>query len=151
MRIRTLLVIVAILLVAAFVALNLGAFATPASLNLLVTSIEAPPAFIMLAVLVLGAVAGAAYMALWQAQTLFESRRHAKELQAQRELAEKAEASRLTELRSAMTKEFGHLSQRITDAQESLRTEIQEQTNSLAAMLGELDDRPGGIGRNHRA
>ena len=100
MRIRTLLVVIALLLVAAFMALNWGAFATPASLNLLATTIEAPPALIMAAMLALVVLAGAVYMALWQSRILLESRRHAKELQAQRELADQAEASRFTALQN---------------------------------------------------
>jgi uncharacterized protein HemX len=143
MRMRTLLVIVAIFLLAVFVALNLSAFTTPASLNLLVTTVDAPPALIMLVVLALGALAGAIYMAFWQGQILVESRRHAKELQAQRQLADQAEASRFTELRTAMTEQSDRLAERIAGVQESLRKEIHEQANSLAAMIGELGDRPG--------
>lgn len=143
MRVRTLLVIVAMFLLAAFVALNLSAFTTPVSLNLLVTTVDAPPALIMLVILALGALAGAVYMALWQGQILVESRRHAKELQAQRQLADQAEASRFTELRTAMTEQSDRLAERIAGAQELLRKEIHEQANSLAAMIGELGDRPG--------
>jgi uncharacterized integral membrane protein len=141
MRIRTLLVVIALLLVAAFMALNWGAFATPASLNLLATTIEAPPALIMAAVLALVVLAGAVYMALWQSRILLESRRHAKELQAQRELADQAEASRLTELRATMVEQSERLTQRLTSVQEALQSEIRDQANSLAAMLGELGDR----------
>ncbi len=145
MRVRTLLVIVATLLLAAFVALNMSAFATPASLNLLVTTVEAPPALIMLVLLALGALVGAVYMALWQAQILVESRRHAKELHSQRQLADQAEASRFTELRAAMAEQSDRLAERIASSQELLRTELREQANSLAAMLGELGDRSGTV------
>jgi uncharacterized integral membrane protein len=133
MRIRTLLVVIALLLVAAFMALNWGAFATPASLNLLATTIEAPPALIMAAVLGLVVLAGAVYMALWQSRILLESRRHAKELQAQRELADQAEASRFTELRATMVEQSERLTQRLTSVQEALQSEIRDQVNSLAA------------------
>lgn len=141
MRIRTLLVIVAIFLLAVFVALNLSAFTVSAPLNLLVTSVEAPPALVMLVILALGGLAGAVYMALWQAQILAESRRHAKELHAQRQLADQAEASRITDLRTAMTEQSARLAERMTGTQEALRREIHEQASSLAAMIGELGDR----------
>ncbi len=143
MRIRTLLVIVAIFLLAAFVALNFNAFTASAPLNLLVTTVEAPPALIMLVILALGGLAAAVYMALWQAQILVESRRHAKELQAQRQLADQAEASRITDLRSAITEQSARLAERLNVTQEALRREIHEQASSLAAMIGELGDRPG--------
>ncbi|HEY4956368.1 MAG TPA: LapA family protein [Caldimonas sp.] len=141
MRIRTVIVVFAILLVATFVALNWNAFTTPASLNLLVTSVEAPPALIMLALFALGVLAGAVYMAFWQAQILRESRRHAKELQAQRQLADSAEASRFTELRAALADEMARLGERLSAAQDAMRGEIREQADSLAAMIGEIDDR----------
>lgn len=143
MRIRTLLVIVAILLLAVFVALNFSAFTVSAPLNLLVTTVEAPPALVMLVILALGGLAGAVYMALWQAQILVESRRHAKELHAQRQLADQAEASRITDLRTAMTEQSARLAERMTGTQEALRREIHEQVSSLAAMIGELGDRSG--------
>jgi uncharacterized integral membrane protein len=149
MRIRTLLVIVAVVLLAGFVALNWSAFRTPASLNLLVTTVEAPPALIMLMILALGALAGAIYMALWQAQILVESRRHAKELHAQRQLADQAEASRFTELRTALSEQSDRLAERMASGQESLRTEIHEQANSLAAMIGELGNRSGKVAKVH--
>lgn len=147
MRIRTLLVVVAILLLAAFVALNFNAFTAPAPLNLMVTTVEAPPALIMLVILALGGLVGAVYMAVWQAQILVESRRHAKELQAQRQLADQAEASRLTDLRTAMTEQSTRLAERLAGTQEALRKEIHEQSSSLAAMIGELGERSGAAAR----
>lgn len=138
MRIRTLLVIVCVLLLAGFVALNWGAFTTPASLNLLATNVEAPPALIMLAILGVVALAGAVYMALWQGRMLMELRRHTKELQTQRQLADQAEASRFTELQAAMVAQTDRFAERMTTANEALRSEIREQANSLAAMIGEL-------------
>lgn len=86
-------------------------------------------------------LAGAVYMALWQGTILAESRRHAKELQAQRELAEQAEASRFTDLRTTLLAETARLAEHITAANEVLRTEIRDNANSLAATLGEMDDR----------
>ena len=144
MRLRTLLVVLAVLLVAAFVALNWPAFVTPMPLNLLFTTVEAPPALIMLALLALALLAGAIYMAVWQSEILRESRRNAKELQAQRQLAEQAEASRVTELRSVVLAQTDRLDERLQALQELLRTEIRDNAGSIAAMVGELGDRRGG-------
>ncbi len=141
MRARTMLVVIAVLLVAAFVAANWSAFLAPTALSLLVTSFEAPLGLVMLAVLVVAALAAAVYMALWQGTILAESRRHAKELQAQRLLAEQAEASRFTELRGAFQEEMARLAERMSAAHEALHTEIRDNANSLAATLGEMDDR----------
>ena len=141
MRVRVLLVVIALLLVAAFVAVNWPAFMTPATLSLLVTTVEAPPALVMLAILALAMLASVVYMALWQSEILLESRRHAKDLQAQRLLADQAEASRFTELRAVMLERMERLSERLADTQETLRTEIRDNAGSLAAMIGEIDDR----------
>ena len=66
----------------------------------------------------------------WQGTLLQEFRRQAKELQAQRLLAESAEASRFTELGALVREEIA-----------KLRTELEETEHSIAATLGEMDDR----------
>lgn len=141
MRVRTLLVVLVVLLLAAFAAVNWSAFIAPTRLSLVVTSFDAPIGLVMLALLVLLVLAFAVHMALWQGAILLESRRHAKELQAQRALADQAEASRLTELRSLVHDEIGRLADRIAKSQDDLRTEIRDNANSLAATIAEIDDR----------
>ena len=66
----------------------------------------------------------------WQGTLLAEFRRQAKELQAQRLLAESAEASRFTELGALIREENA-----------KLLTELQETEHSIAATIGEMDDR----------
>jgi uncharacterized integral membrane protein len=129
-RFRSLLVLVASGLAALIVALNWRIFAGPAKLNLLLTSAEVPVGLVMLllfavALLVLWTLVGG-----WQGTLLMEFRRQAKELQAQRLLAESAEASRFTELGALIREEIA-----------SLRTELQHTEHSIAATLGEMDDR----------
>ena len=82
-----------------------------------------------------------AYMAYWQGTVLMDTRRHTKELQAQRTLADEAEASRFTELRSLLHAELDRLASRVEQTQAGLRTEIRDSANSLSAMIGEIDDR----------
>lgn len=80
-------------------------------------------------------------MAVWQGQILMETRRHQKALQEQRTLADQAEASRFTELKVSMVSEFEKLAIQLQQSQSAVSRELREQTNSLAAMLGEIDDR----------
>ena len=141
MRLRTVLVVLMIVLVAAFAAINWQAFLAPTTLSLVFTTFDAPLGLVMLGILAVVVLAFALYMALWQGSVLLESRRHAKELQQQRTLAEQAEASRFTELRAAMHDEIGRLSDRLAQTHESVRAEIRDSANSLAAMVGEMDDR----------
>jgi hypothetical protein len=87
-----------------------------------------------------------------QASTLMEARRLHRELQAQRELADKAEASRFVELRSYVGEELqrsvaaanrGHeeLLSRLTHVEGALRLALEHNANSVAASLGEFEDR----------
>ena len=141
MRARTFIALLVIALIAAFTILNWAAFNTPTPLSLGFTSFEAPLGLVMLGLLALVVVGFAVYLALWQGTILMETRRHGKELQAQRELADQAEASRFTELRTAMQAEFAALGERLTKAQDALRQEMRDSGNSLAATIGEIEDR----------
>lgn len=140
MPLRTLLILLFIALIAGFAALNWAAFNTPVPLSLGVATVEAPLGLLMLGLVVAVALAFLAYVALFQGRLLLENRRHAKELQAQRQLADQAEASRFTELRALLQAEVVRL-------EGALRGEIRDSANSLAAMIGELDERVSGAPR----
>jgi len=141
MRTRILLLLLTGSLITAFATLNWAAFTAPSMLSVGVTTIEAPLGVTLLGLLVLMTLVFAVYAAFWQGAVLLDSRRHTKELQLQRQLADQAEASRFTELRAALDSELARLAERITASHEALRLEMRENTNSLAAMFGELDDR----------
>ena len=130
MRVRSMLVLVAAGLAALFVVLNWRVFAGPAKLNLLLTSAEVPVGAVMLLLLALTLLVLWIVVGSWQGTLIMEFRRQAKELQAQRLLAESAEASRFTELGTLIREEIA-----------KLRTELQETEHSIAATLGEMDDR----------
>ena len=127
MKIRTLVVVLLLLLVALFAGLNWAAFTTPTALWLGVATVHAPLGLILLAMMVFLAAVFLGYVVYLQTSFLMEARRHARELQAQRELADQAEASRFTELRS-------HLDTRLDEIENSLSAHIGE-------MRGELRNR----------
>jgi hypothetical protein len=127
---RSLLVLAASGLAALFVVLNWRVFASPAKLNLAVTSAEIPVGIMMLLLFALALLILWIIVGRWQGTLLVEFRRQAQELQAQRLLAENAEASRFTELGALIREEIA-----------KLRTELQETEHSIAATLGEMDDR----------
>ena len=141
MRARTIFLLLVIALVAAFAALNWDAFFVPTALNLGFSTVQAPLGLVMLGMVVALVVLFVAYMAYWQGTVLMDTRRHTKELQAQRALADEAEASRFTELRGLLHAELDRLAGRVEQTQAGLRTEIRESANSLSAMIGEIDDR----------
>ncbi len=141
MRFRTVLALSVAVLLTVFIILNWRVFAAPAHLNLLLTSLDAPVGLLMLALFALGLLVLSAYVGVWQGTLLMEFRRQAKELQAQRALAESAEASRFTDLGGLIRTELALSDQRVAAAIDGLRRELQETENSLAATLAEMDDR----------
>ncbi|HJV60416.1 MAG TPA: LapA family protein [Albitalea sp.] len=152
MRFRTLFLFLVLALTALFALLNWEAFTTPTTLSLVFGTVRAPLGLVMLGVVfVLGAMS-LAYLIYVQGSALMESRRHAKELQAHRELAEQAEASRFTELHNFVNDELRKLEQiqfdmraqmlsRIEQMEQRTRSTVQETGNSLSAYIGELEDR----------
>lgn len=141
MRNRFLLVLLSIALVAAFGVLNWPAIAAPTTISLGVISFEAPLGMVLLSLTVLLLLVFVGYMAVWQGQILLETRRQQKELQEQRALADQAEASRFTELKVNMVAEFEKMRAQLQQNQTTVSRELGEHANSLAAMLGEMDDR----------
>jgi uncharacterized integral membrane protein len=141
MRMRTLLLVLVLLSIGVFVSVNWAAVTAPTRLSLLVTTFEAPIGLLMLDLVVLVVLTFGVYLVVWQSAMLLESRRQTKELQAQRTLADQAEASRFTELRDIVRDELKGLANRMAQMQDALRTEIRDNANSLTATIAELDDR----------
>lgn len=141
MRLRLLIVLVCIALVAAFVAFNWSVFVAPSLLSFGLVNFEAPLGLAMLGLMVVIVLIFVIYMAIWQGKMLIEERHQTKELQLQRTLADQAEASRFVELGKEMRAEFAQLSERLQASQNEVRKDLRENVNSLAAMLAEIDDR----------
>jgi uncharacterized integral membrane protein len=141
MRVRSIVALVVLLLAVVFFVLNWRVFAAPATMNLLLTSVEAPVGLVMLVLFALGLSLAASYVWIWQSTLLTEFRRQGKELQAQRTLAETAEASRFTELGRLVRDEIARSDEHMKLALDALRTEFRDTEHSIAATLGEMDDR----------
>src|SRR5262245_22153657 len=140
MPLRTVLLLVVLAAVAAFAALNWGAFLAPTTLSLGVAEVHAPLGLIMLGLIAVITVFFLGYLVYLQTTVLMESRRHAKELQAQRELADQAEASRFTELRA-------HLDSRLDEIESSLGAQPGEMRGAMGGSIrgegaGSMQDRP---------
>ena len=111
---RSLLLLLVCAVVILFIGVNWGAMNQPMDLSLIFTEVHAPLGLIMLGLMAALAAVFVAVMAYAQGVALVEARRHARELAAQRELAEKAEASRLTELRSHVDEEMQRIKESIS-------------------------------------
>ncbi len=152
MQARTVLLGVVLALVALFAALNWAAFTTPMSLSLLFGTVQAPLGLIMLGVLALLTAFFLAYVVYLQGTVLLEARRQSRELHSQRELADRAEASRFTELRTQVDAQLERLGREAAErhAETIARLErldrefgaaLERTESAMAAYIGELDDR----------
>jgi hypothetical protein len=152
MRARFISLVVAILLIAGFAALNWSEVIRPSTLWFGPVMAEAPLGAILLALLALVTVIFALSAGAMRTQSLVESRHHFKELEAQRLLADKAEASRFTELRQHMDTQLRELRERDAiaasefeksrlESQRELRTQLEQINRTLAAHLNELEHR----------
>jgi hypothetical protein len=152
MYLRTLSILAVLGLVVVFAALNWSAFIAPTALSLGLVTAEAPLGLILLAILALLTLLFLVYITYLQSTVLLDTRRHARELQLQRELAEQAEASRFNQLRAFMEAELEKLNgeteqskslllTRLDQIERDLRAALEQTGNSLAAYIGELEDR----------
>jgi uncharacterized integral membrane protein len=152
MQVRTLVLVLLLAAVAIFTALNWSTFVAPTDLSLGFTAIRAPLGLVMLGLLVLLLAVFLIFVVYLQTSVLLDARRHARELRTQRELADQAETSRFTELRTWLDAEltklgarhddpFARVIARLEQSDSELRAAIEQSANSLAAYIGELEDR----------
>lgn len=159
MRFRTFFLLLFIVLVAGFVALNVDEFIRSSVLNFGFTTVRVSLGLVML--LLLGAallvfLASTLYM---QSRNVLEARTHTRELNAQRELADKAEASRFTELRAYLEEQTQAaqrreaalgtvLADRFAQQQQALLARIEQSDKSAALHMAQLQQRlarPGAV------
>ncbi|MFZ2650450.1 MAG: LapA family protein [Burkholderiaceae bacterium] len=152
MNVRTLSLTLALAVLAGFALLNWGAFMAPTTLSLGFTELQAPLGMIMLVFTGVISALFLAYIVFQQAGVILEARRFAKDLKASRELADKSEASRFTEMRSflegelrkleaqgaAATRELGA---RIEHLETQLQDKLAESTRVLSAYVGQIEDK----------
>jgi uncharacterized protein YlxW (UPF0749 family) len=116
-------------------------FAAPASFYFLIGTISVPVGLVMLGLIALVTLGYAIYLGIWQSKLLMDYRRQSKELQSQRSLADDAEASRFTALSALLREEMSKQDARLDAAFTALRNELKDTEHSIAATLGEMDDR----------
>jgi hypothetical protein len=148
MYLRALLTIILFGLIALFAFLNWNVFMTETNLSLGFTTVRAPFASVLLGL----ALVFLLYLVYLLSAALLESRRQARALQAQRDIAENAEASRLYQLKVAVEEalrerndqsaELRHaLFDRLEKLERDLQNALEQSSNSLAAYIGEIEDR----------
>ena len=152
MKVRTFFLMLLLAAIVVFTLLNWQAILSPTSLSLGVADIQAPLGLIMLGLMVCISVLFLLYIVYLQTSVFLETRRHNKEMHANRVLADQAEASRFTKLNIFLESEIKKqtslasenriaLLARIEQLERELRLTIEQSTNSLSASIGELEDR----------
>jgi uncharacterized integral membrane protein len=141
MRVRTIVLGIIALMVAAFLFINWKVFTAPASFNFFLGTVEVPFGVVIVGLLTVVTLAFAIYAAVWQGTVLRDYRRQSKELNTQRSLADDAEASRFTSLSTLLREEMAKQNLRFDESLAALRTEVRDTEHSIAATLAEMDDR----------
>ncbi len=152
MYLRTLFILIVLAAVAIFAAINWSAFMAPTPLSVVFAKVEAPLGLILLAIVGLLTLLFLLYVLYLQSSILMENRRNARELQAQRELAERAEASRISQLHSFLEGELRELGEKNEESkagilakletlERDLRSVVEQSGNTLAAYIGEIEDK----------
>ena len=155
MRARLVLLLVAILLVAGFAALNSAEIMKPTPLSFGAFTTDAPLGAILLGLLGVALLVFLVSSAAANARMRTTENRYHRELQAQRDLAEREEASRFTQLRQHFDNHLRESRQRdalvstefeknMLQSHRELRTQLEQLQHTLATRLGELESRLNG-------
>jgi uncharacterized integral membrane protein len=155
MRARLVLLLVAILLVAGFAALNSAEIMKPVPLNFGVFTTDAPLGAILIGLLGVALLVFLAASAATNARMRSKEIRYHRELQVQRDLAEREEASRFTQLRQHFDNHLRENRQRdalvssefeknMIQSHRDLRDQLQQIHHTLATRLGEVESRTEG-------
>jgi hypothetical protein len=129
MKFSTVLGLGGITLVIIFAVLNWGALSTPTDLSFGITRARLPLGLLLAGLVMFLGLVFLAFLVQVRATAARDLRHHSRELRAHRELAEKAEASRLTELMARMDR-----------MEQTLNTSIEHAGNTLAAYIGEVEE-----------
>ena len=141
-----------LILLGIFALANWSVLSVPTHLSFVAFSLDAPLGFVLLGALLVFLALFTVYVLILRTTMLMDARHYARELQAQQQLAEKAEASRLNELRSQLDHEFAQLQDaieksrtdlvvRVDGMEQTLRNAVEESGRSLSAYVGEVDDK----------
>jgi DNA anti-recombination protein RmuC len=162
MRGRIAFIVVAVLVVAAIAALNWAEFTQPSQLNFGVTTASVPLGTLMLVLMGIVLAVFLVSSAIQESRYLVDHRRHTRALQAQRDLADKAEASRFTDLRQQLDTHLRDSKQRdamvatefdkrLMQSHNELRAQLERMHQMIGSRLDEIESRIGGVQRDVRS
>ena len=138
------------LLFAAFFVVNWGALTIPIHVNLLFYSLDLPNGILLGGLLGIVIAALMIYFGFSQRRLRLANRRLENELLAQQRLVNDAEGSRILGLQQSIADEMAKLGRDMAASIDGVRGELRDTEHSIAATLGEIDDRlrRNGLSRN---
>jgi hypothetical protein len=148
----TIIVLVVVVALSVFTLLNWSAIAAATELSIGFTTVHAPLGLVLLMASGLLTATFLVFVAFQQTAALVEARRFARDLRAERDLADKAEASRFTELRAYLEGELSAIAggsaaaradvqARLDRLEDLLMARLAEVGNGLAAHVAEVEDK----------
>jgi hypothetical protein len=141
MKILNVLLVVVAILMGALVVINWTVLVTPIDISFGIAHVNAPFGFLLLGFAVALCAVFVGYLLTVQLGALSAARKHAAELRQHREIADTTELSRATELRQYLQQELESIGQAQRATEQRLHDALVATTNTLAACIGEVDDR----------
>jgi uncharacterized integral membrane protein len=146
------ILLLALVLLAVFTMANWSLFIAPATLDLLVFSVQGPLGLVLLGVTFVFIALFAIYALSLRAGALVDERRRTRELDAQRTLADNAEGSRFTALKTELDQQCATLRASIDQArtqvlarsdalEAAMAKSLNETANALFANIAQVDDK----------
>lgn len=149
MKLRTLFLLLVTTAVVVFVALNWRAITAPVPVSFAFATVDAPLGLILLGLGVAGILTLGAFTLYLQRTASRESAEQARRFEAQRQLAEEAEASRFTELQKFLGSEFrqqaardGQLRAELVQRLDELERDLRVRPERQVEPSGELSPQP---------
>ena len=151
MRTKILLFIISIALIGGFTMLNVDEFTRTSVLSLGFTTLQLPLGLVMLLIVAAISLIFLVATLYMHSTQLMEIRKYARDLTAQRELADQAEGSRYTQLRGYLESQAALITHRDSDTlaamyismaetEKRLLDRMEQTDNTAAAYWGEHDD-----------
>ena len=138
MHLRHLALSLVAILIGLFAALNWAVISQSTTLNLGLMQVQGPLGVVLLGLTALLAVVFVVYVLYMQTAMLLDSRRQAKDMEVQRNLADQAELSRFTELRAYMQGELMLANQRSEEQHAQLLAKLDRLEANLGTHIEQL-------------
>ena len=138
MHLRHLALSLVAILIGLFAALNWAVISQSTTLNLGLMQVQGPLGVVLLGLTALLAAVFVVYVLYMQTAMLLDSRRQAKDMEEQRNLADQAELSRFTELRAYMQGELMLANQRSEEQHAQLLAKLDRLEANLGTHIEQL-------------